>query len=269
MVWLMHTSAYTAPTSSVATYTFQLVVYPGARSTSARSINNQRDIVGTYDDDLRGPVHAFLFHDGSYFNIDVPGAFSSWATGINNAGDIVGYYITVDPQNCGRNCGAHAFLRESDEHYTTIEPPGAPASAAFAINSRGQIVGDYEAGGGLEHFLFDKGEFTIISGPTGNLLGLNSRGEMLFDNVLVDQRGAVTVLALPGASNTRGLSINDSGQVAGFYVSDAFYGYIYSRGIFETVMFPGAQQTELVGINDRGDVVGFKDFFTAFVATRE
>src|SRR5262245_60247218 len=68
------------------TYAFHIIAYPGARSTTPASINNQGDIVGYYDYDPRGPFHAFLFRHGSYFNIDAPGAFWTAATGINNKG---------------------------------------------------------------------------------------------------------------------------------------------------------------------------------------
>jgi hypothetical protein len=258
------------------TYSFQIIAYPGALRTDAASINNDRDIVGEYEYDVRGPWHAFLFHEGNYFNIDVPGAFLSAANGINNSGKIVGAYTTVDPHTCTFDCGTHAFLREDEEHYISIEPPGATGSDPFAINDRGQVVGDYAAPGhGLQHFLFDKGEFTTISGPDANLFGLNNRGDLLFTNSIVNRRGEVTVLAFPGAVYTAGFSINNSGQVAGFYQFPntaggvVFRGYVYDRGSYQTVLYPGAQETFLFGINNRGDVVGSKDGFTAFVGLRE
>jgi len=264
------------------TYSFQIIGYPGALRTDATGVDNDRDIVGEYEYDVRGPWHAFLFHEGSYFNIDVPDAFWSAAARINNSCEIVGSYSTVDPHTCTFDCGAHAFLREDEERYITIEPPGATGSSGFGINNRGQVVGDYGvppgSGDPLGHFLFDKGEFTTITGPSGfggNLFGLNNRGEMLFDNILVNRRGEVTLIAYPGALSTHGSSINDSGQVVGFYTLPnpaggvVFRGYVYDRGSFQTVLYPGAQETLLFGINNRGDVVGSKDGFTAFVGLRE
>jgi probable HAF family extracellular repeat protein len=62
--------------------------------TSAQSINNQGQIVGSYRTvntvtTQSGPTRAFLFDDGQVTTIEVPGALSTRATAINNRGEIL------------------------------------------------------------------------------------------------------------------------------------------------------------------------------------
>ena len=53
---------------------------------------------------------------------------------------------------------ASCFTRAA---FTTIDVPGASSTLAVGINSRGDIVGQYSAGGTTHGFLLDKeGTFT-------------------------------------------------------------------------------------------------------------
>jgi hypothetical protein len=56
--------------------------------------------------------------------------------------------------------------------YTTIDVPGATATSASRINSRGQIVGGYlDANGNGHGFLIDEGVSTTIDVPGANGTG--------------------------------------------------------------------------------------------------
>jgi hypothetical protein len=51
------------------------------------------------------------------------------------------------------------------------------------LNDRGQIVGQYEAGGVVHGFLLDRGTFTTIDAPGASritqAIGINNRGEIV------------------------------------------------------------------------------------------
>jgi len=66
-----------------------------------------------------------------------------------------------------------------------------------------------------------------------------------------------TNIDVPGATSTRALGINDTGQVVGrFNDATGTHGYVLSGGLFTTLNVPGARGTAASGINSRGDVVG-------------
>ena len=61
--------------------------------------------------------------------------------------------------------------------FSSIDVPGAFATAAHGINDRGQIVGEYSAGG-LHGFVLDHDTFTTFDVP-GTPTGINNRGEIV------------------------------------------------------------------------------------------
>ena len=71
----------------------------------------------------------------------LPASRSPQPSGINNRGQIVGYTASDLAQT-----ELHGFLLAKGVKgpFTPIDFPGAPKTAAFDINDRGQIVGGYE-----------------------------------------------------------------------------------------------------------------------------
>ena len=70
--------------------------------------------------------------------------------------------------------------------FSSIDVPGAFATAAHGINDRGQIVGEYVTitGGPNHGFVLDHGTFTTIDAPGSTLTrasGINNRGEIVGD----------------------------------------------------------------------------------------
>ena len=67
------------------------------------------------------------------------------------------------------------------------------------------------------------------------------------------------------------ISINDKGQVTGYYeTSTAEYGFVYSNGQYTSIDPPGSSSTLASSINNSGQVVGFYEDNTTnhgFVAT--
>lgn len=67
--------------------------------------------------------------------------------------------------------------------------------------------------------------------------------------------------AVPGASYTQAIGINDQGQISGWYTgSTGAYGFVYSNGSYTSIdgpHAPGDVNNRVSGINNLGQVVGF------------
>jgi probable HAF family extracellular repeat protein len=216
---------------------------------------------------LRG--HGFVGHDGNFITIDAPRAgLYTVVFGINDIGETVGGYLD-------RNGKLHGFIR-SNHTLRTIDYPGAAATLAARINSKGQIVGAYSeeanvAALELPHgFLFDNGGFTAIDLPGAvrtQPFGINNQGQIVGEYVdaegvthgfLLDE-GGFTTLDVPGSTATFALDIDDRGQVLGFsFDGAAFHGFLRdTQGTFTPVDYPGAVRGTLpFGFNNRGQIVG-------------
>ena len=121
--------------------------------------------------------------------------------------------------------------------FITIDGPGAFSTTASSINDSGQVAGGFT---------------TKMPDPMPITLDSSNRG-------FVYSSGVFTTLGAPGASGTAAISINASGQVAGYY-SDASWhshGFVYSGGVFTTLDAPGAFTTYAASINASGQVAGY------------
>jgi len=182
---------------------------------------------------LVGSAHAQF----KFKSFEFPGSFLTTARGINDYGVIVGAYeVPFQPR--------HALLIK-DGKYIPILPKsilGVYYSEATNINNPGDI--------------------------TGQMLDLDG-----FGHGFLIKDGALTILDVPGASETFALGINDSGLVVGYwdlldanFNTLALYGFTWKDGVFiETqINFPGAAGSGLFGVNARGDLSGtwVPDFFS-------
>lgn len=165
----------------------------------------------------------------SFAEIKVPaelGDFPS-AYGINNAGVVVGNFLTVDGQLDG-------FIVEKGV-FTQVIVPGVTSDdrgALSDVNDLGQAVGAFTDAetGILQSFIRSKdGEFTLLP-------------------------------IVPGAPLTEAASINNLGDIVGFYRDAAFvpHGFILQNGVFTTYDYPGSTRTLLTRINDRGQIIGIR-----------
>jgi probable HAF family extracellular repeat protein len=169
---------------------------PGASSTVASGVNNRGAVVGCYLDDDQRP-HGFVLERGIVTAIDPPGANEDVtdcnieAVDINDRGQIVGYY--PDAQGT-----FHGFLYHKGR-FTKLDHPdasdsarsgacdgvGFAASAAFGIDNRGRVVGQYvDADRVLHGYLWErKRGFRTIDPPRGGggtvAVDLNDRGQIV------------------------------------------------------------------------------------------
>ena len=110
---------------------------------------------------------------------------------------------------------------------TSFTPPGS-TSVSVAINSSGEVVGNYQDSNNNSHaFIYENGQFSEI--------------------------------VIPGGSNPEVGSIDDAGVIVGNYEDSAgnIHGFIDAGGTITTVDIPGATETDVYGITTAGVIYGF------------
>jgi probable HAF family extracellular repeat protein len=196
-----------------------------------------------------------------------PGVDKTFCYGLNDEGEAVGTYAASPTPN-------RAYLLSGGRYYT-LHPDGATSSAAWAINSRGDIVGDYYVGSQEHGFVIRDGTFTTVDFPGHamvHLRDINARGEIAGSSMALavstsPQRGFVMRrdgtlddVLYPGAVSTVAFGINNEGDVVGEYKDGdgKAHGFLRTRaGAFTSLDFPGAISTSAGKVNGRQEVVGF------------
>jgi hypothetical protein len=137
------------------------------------------------------------------------------ATSINARGDITGhnapFYVSQD-----------GFVRNRNGDVTVFDVPGAtgpgPLAYPLSINNGGDIAGYYYDAKytRLRGFVRERdGNITVFDGIPSSI---NEQGEVAGDNFLRDSKGNLTVFDVPGAFAAHTMSINDRGDVAGYFI---------------------------------------------------
>lgn len=126
----------------------------------ARGINNVGDVVGGYFDD-DGNEHGFLLHHGVLTTLDVPfsGSVGTQLNSLNDSGTIVGVWVDTA-------FTAHGFVYHQGT-FARLDYPGALDTSPFAINARGDIVGNWDADQSTvgHGFVFSNGQIFSIDVP--------------------------------------------------------------------------------------------------------
>lgn len=171
----------------------------GGSQSNAFGMNNSGQVVGlAYASN--GVAHAFLYSNGHMQDIGQAwGPAASFARAINDAGQIVGYgyFLGIQPR--------HAFLY-SNGKMTDLQTLGGVSSAAWGINSKGQIVGDSNVPSGADHaFIYDSGRMqdlnALIDSSSGWVLqqasGINASGQIAGTGVIHGKQHAFLLTPVP------------------------------------------------------------------------
>jgi uncharacterized membrane protein len=255
-----------------------LPAVPGAAATTHLRNNNRGQFVGNYADVSDGTprLRGFLMTNGRVTRIDVPGAVITLPLGINDRGQVVGSWVgpdaTVNPVT-GETGPVHGFLWD-DGRYTRFDVPGATTTAAYEINNRGQIVGNYTDASGAQHgYVMRHGHVTTVDHPRAaqapnmsgtKVQGIDDRGRLV--GAYGDDAGRIhawrwddgrfTDLQPPGGVQMAANEINNRGQIVGVYLDarPKLVSFLYERGQYTRIEVPNRCDTAAYGINDRGQI---------------
>ena len=171
--------------------------------------------------------------------IDVPfaGSVGTQLDGINNSGIITGLWVD-------EAFTAHGFVYEKG-NFAHLDYPGALDTFPYGINSRGDIVGNWDADQSTvgHGFVFSNGQIFSIDVPD----------------------------AVPDGTAANG--INDRGQVVGSFIGEDgnSYGFLAEGSTFTTLDCAEDANTRVWGINSAGQIAGTCDLGgqrLGFVANR-
>jgi probable HAF family extracellular repeat protein len=177
---------------------FQTLLPPGATTSTANSINNLGEVLGT--DQSQGPSQYYLFRSGTFTSITLPG----YAGGLNSSGEIVGSYNPAFSGNLG-------YLYQKGT-VTSIKFPSSTQTYASDINDLGDIVGYFVNSSGASHaFLLHKNVYTeiVVPGETQpggtNASGINNCGQVVGSYYAADG-GTYGFLATPANPDKSGMT---------------------------------------------------------------
>ena len=148
--------------------------------------------------------------------------------------------------------------------------PGATDTAAFGINSRGDVVGAYDLTQPITHgFAFQNGQFRTVDSPLGSQTEVSSINNfrhmagLTFDDPtgpihgFIFGRSGFTNFDIPGALITVPNAINDQGEHGGvFFENNIFFGGIDGFGYVTINGNTYALYYYLLGMNNRNQIVG-------------
>ena len=257
----------------------QLLLLPGAYTSTALDISNDRHIVGYLEGDSLGH-RGFLFQNGQCITLDwLPGHNWSEAHAVSDAGIAVGY--SADVQGPGAvACRWVAGVVEA------LALPIGPTSQANAISSNGALVGwmGVSPGGSFysEAFLWNDGDVAILARPDGatsaeaksvnsnnevcGAFWFQSSGVVIAHPILwTKSDNYIDLGLLPNFLRGWALSINDFGHTVGYcqnppQLGNNVQGFIWresSLASLDLLLAPGSTQYHIRhawAINDAGQI---------------
>jgi surface-anchored protein len=263
------THAFVADLPPLPRFTFETFDVPGATETLLVDISNSGTVVGRYKD--QNGLSQGLVADGTNITtVNVTGTTISFVTGINSRGELAGFY-----RNATNPAIQHAFVRDTNGVFMTIDGPGQNFTYGWRINDAGQMNGycfennpflirsfRRHTNGALDVFAFPGSPFgTATRGmnDAGTLAGWKWTPGIKLQGVIIHGTNFSEIFTVPGWEHTLPSDINNFGETAGT-VNNGFTNaagfFRRADGTVSIFMPPGATQVEVFGLNDSGVVVG-------------
>ncbi|HEY6249593.1 MAG TPA: hypothetical protein VI685_06505 [Candidatus Angelobacter sp.] len=223
----------------------------------------------------------FLWREGHMSALPTLGGNNGSASDINNRGQIAGTAeTTVADSGCPASAPMHTILPVIWEEGKAQPLPtvgGDPDGVAFAINARGQVVGESGiCAGALHAILWERGTAIPLPDIGGGALaqGMNDRDQIVGTIGSTDgttefaalwQNRVLTNLGtLPGDFAAIATGINNRGQVVGSTLDSGFnwsHGFIWQDGVMTDLntLFPAESNlfaTMANKINEHGQISG-------------
>ena len=248
-------------------------------------INNLGHIAGYFGSGAAGqPNHGFIvrrpYSQPKYQSLSFPGSAQTELTGLNDRGVQVGFWSTQNnASGVDNNFGCYL----EDGHFRSVNFPTAdntnpPVNQLLGVNDAGIAVGFYTDAKGFDHgYTYDiatktfttvavAGASSVVAAAinnSGSVAGFFSGPAGATEGFVLRPSGQMSVLDFPGATMTRALGVNDSGEVVGDYQLGRghrarTHGFTWTqRHGFTTVDGPdGAVDTTINGVNNAGELVG-------------
>jgi hypothetical protein len=111
---------------------------PNALWTSATSINNSRDVAGSFYDTIQSKTRGYIRdRSGNFTVFDIPNQAITEVLSMNGSGDVTGYFSSTDPGGL-----FHGFVRDQSGNITTFDAPNADnETIPVRINDSGAVTG--------------------------------------------------------------------------------------------------------------------------------
>jgi probable HAF family extracellular repeat protein len=159
--------------------------------------------------------------------------------------------------------------------FTTVNVPGATATAVTGINDSGLAVGYFRVEAGNTHSFFDaNGTLTQLRDPNSvstmaqdinnaaSVIGTftSNANTSALPQGFLDISGVFTTTNFPGYAITDPFGNNNKNQIVGavlrYSAGARTTAFLESSGVFSTIAVPGSSKDAALGINDQGVIVG-------------
>ena len=260
-----------------------LGVLPGGSNSFPYAINAEGWVVGgsengTFDAVLGIPeFDATLWRNGQITNLGTLGGNESLAGDVNRRGQIVGFSANAVPDPVsmfGFATETRPFLWENGV-MRDLDTLGSTDGAAFLMNERGQIMGQFYVKGTttIDPIFWDENgvaaDIGSLGGTNGTTWWLNNRGQVVGTSNLAGDathhgflwdRGTLSDVGTLGGNNSEAFAISDSGEVTGradVPGSVTHHGFLWRERVMIDLGVPGSDPCSSGNaINSKGQIVG-------------
>jgi len=254
--------------SSAPTYVVRELDAPGATSVTPYAVNNGGTIAGSVTT-TSGGLNATFWRGGSAISLNRPGVRASVAYAINGAGSVAGSVydeagefraaiwthsrvveltdrpsvamgLSNDSTAVGWAIGDDGQPRAFHWRRGVAQWIAGPASAALAVNDRGQVAGYARCSEGIHAFLWEE-----------------RKGRQPFERSGI-AKDSLTDLGTLGGEVSHAVSLNNNGQVVGWSqtAEGDVNAFLWERGAMKALPGLGGTFSRANAISASGKVVG-------------